>query len=414
MITTVVFDIGKVLIGFDWDSYVRELFDEETSRRVTNALFGGSVWKELDRAVMSVEEIVSRFHEAEPEYVREIDEAFGRVGECVERRGWAIPLIDSIRERGYRVLFLSNMSEHVMGSNPDAYDFVGHMDGGIWSCHVHRIKPDPEIYRMLLDRYGLTAEECIFIDDTPENIAAAKRLGMKGIRFSDPDQLAADLNQALAKDAGHDRISVLCYGDSNTYGFDPYTSGRYPRDKRWTTVLGEMLGPGYEVIPEGLNGRTTAYDRPGAAWKNGASSFVACMGTHKPVDWLIIMLGTNDCNEDLGLSAEDIAAGMEKLVSMAEEETPGLQGCVPQIVVAAPAAIREDYKDSPFAHELSPDSIRKSKEIGPLYEEVAKRHGCLFVNATDGAEVSDDCEHLSPKGHEQLAGMLCRVIKERK
>ena len=123
MITTVVFDIGKVLIGFDWDRYVRELFDEETAHHVTRALFGGSVWKELDRAVMSVDEIVGRFHEAEPDYVKEIDEAFGRVGECVARRGWAIPMIDSIRERGYRVLFLSNMSEHVMASNPEAYDF---------------------------------------------------------------------------------------------------------------------------------------------------------------------------------------------------------------------------------------------------------------------------------------------------
>lgn len=410
MITTVVFDIGMVLIGFDWERYMRELFDEETAVRVTRAMFGGSAWKELDRAVLSEEEVLSRFYESEPEYKKEIDEAFERVGECVARRGWVIPFIDSLKERGYRVLYLSNMSEHVLGSNPEAYDFVSRMDGGIWSCRAHLIKPDPGIYRLLLEEYGLAAEECVFIDDTPANIRAAKRLGMKGIVYRDPDQLAADLGQALAKDAGHDRISVLCYGDSNTYAYDPETGGRYPHEKRWTSLLGEMLGGRYEVISEGLNGRTTAYDRPDAAWKNGASSFVACMGTHKPVDYLIIMLGTNDCNADLGLSAADIADGMETLVRLAGENAPALQGYVPQIIVASPAAIGEGYRDSPFADNLTSESVRKSKDIAPLYEEIARRHGCVFVDAEGAAEVSRDCEHLTEKGHRQLAELFRDAI----
>ena len=411
VIKTVVFDIGKVLIGFEWDAYVRRLFDEETARRVTRALFGGKYWKELDRAVMSEEEIVEHFHAIEPEYVKEIDEAFARVGECVERRDWVIPLIEAIKERGYKVLFLSNMSEHAIGSNPGAFDFTSHMDGGIYSCHVKMIKPDEGIYRKLFEKYGLAAEECLFIDDTAANVEAARRLGMKAILYKDPAQLKADLDQALTKDAAHDRLSVVCYGDSNTYGFDPHTGGRYPYEKRWTTLLGEKLGDRYEVIPEGLNGRTTAYDRPGAAWKNGISSFVACLGTHKPVDYLVIMLGTNDCNASLGLSAEDIAKGMENLVDLAEEKSPELQGYVPQIVVVAPPAIREDYENSPFASELSPESVQKSRDIAPLYKEIAERHGCLFVDATEGAEVSYDCEHLTEKGHEQLSEMIYDAIR---
>ena len=413
MITTVIFDIGKVLIGFDWDRYMRELFDEETAVRVTGAMFGGGDWKELDRAVLSEEEVLARFYDAEPGYIKEIDEAFERVGECIERREWAIPLIESIRRRGLRVLYLSNMSEHVMGSNPQAYDFTEHMDGGIWSCRVNRIKPDPEIYRMLLKEYGLSAEECIFIDDTPCNIAAAKRLGMKTILFCGREQMEADLDKALTKDRGHDRISVLCYGDSNTYGYDPETGGRYPYEKRWTSLLGEMLGDRYEVISEGLNGRTTAYNRSGALWKNGASSFVACLGTHKPVDILIIMLGTNDCNEELGLSADDIASGMETLVSLTEAEAPGLQGYVPQIIVAAPVPIGENYEASPFAAELDPASVMKSRELAPLYEKIAERHSVLFADAGERAEVSSyDCEHLTEEGHRQLAELLCEVISD--
>lgn len=411
MIKTVVFDIGKVLIGFDWDRYIKTLFDDETGAEVTQAMFGGSHWKELDRAVLSVDEILELFYGERPAYRDQITEAFERVGECVSRRDWAIPFIDSLKERGYQVLYLSNMSEHVMGSNPEAFDFTGHMDGGIFSCHVRQIKPDCGIFISLFEKYGLRPEECLFVDDQADNIAAAKKLGMKAIRFKNPEQLSADLDKALEKDKGHDVISVLCYGDSNTYGYDPDTSGRYPRDKRWTTRLGKLLGEAFEVIPEGLNGRTTAYDRPGAAWKNGAGSFTACLGTHKPLDYVVIMLGTNDCNEELGLSAEDIADGMETLVNICEEKSPELQGYVPQIIVTAPAPIAGDYKSSPFAGELTANSVQKSRDIAALYREIAGRHGCLFADAAGRAEVSSyDCEHLTENGHRQLAELLCGVI----
>ena len=410
MIDTVVFDIGKVLIGFDWDDYVRRLFDEETARRVTRAMFGGPHWKELDRALLSEEEILELFYEADPDCRSWIREAFDRIGECVMHRELAIPFIDSLKKRGYKVLFLSNMSEHVIASNPAAFDFISHMDGGIFSCHVNLIKPDAGIYEKLFEEYELDPAACLFIDDTPENIEAAKRLGMKTILYRDYDQLCADTDKALTKDIGHDRISVLCYGDSNTYGYDPYTWSRYPYEKRWTQVLAGRLGSRYEVIPEGLNGRTTAYDRPDAAWKNGASSLTACLGTHKPVDIIIIMLGTNDCNAALGLSAYDIAGGMETLVNIVEKETPALQGYVPQIIVTAPAAIRGDYMNSPFADKLTPESLQKSLDIGPLYKEIAERHGCLFADATTCIEVSPDCEHLTERGHEQLADLFFRTI----
>lgn len=412
MIKTVVFDIGKVLIGFEWNEYVHRLFDDETAEHVTRAMFGGSSWKELDRAVLSVEEIVDRFRAAEPDYTDEIDEAFGRIGECVTRRSWVIPFIESIKEKGYQVLFLSNMSEHVMNSNREAFDFVSRMDGGIFSCHVKAIKPGREIFDRLFERYGLDPRECIFIDDRRDNIAAAKKLGMKTIRFENYEKLCADLDKALTKDAGHDKISILCYGDSNTYGYDPETCGRYPFAQRWTSMLAEKLGSGCEVISEGLNGRTTAYDRPGAIWKNGLSSFAACLGTHKPVDAVVIMLGTNDCVAGLGLSAEDIAEGMEELVKAVEELSPELQGYVPQIVVAAPAAIGSGYRNSPFAAELNDGSVQKSRDICMLYKEIAERHECLFVDAGCGGEMpSYDCMHLTPEGHRQLAEVMAEALK---
>ena len=413
MIRNIVFDIGVVLIGFEPFGWLRSMFDDKTADRIAHAVYGTGYWAELDKAILSEEEILELFISEAPDLRAEIMEAYDRVGECVRKRSWPVPLIDSLREKGYGVYFLSNMSEHVINSNPEAFAFTEHMDGGIWSCHVHAIKPDPVIYRALFDRYGLVPEECLFIDDVPENIAMARKLGMKGIVFQDYGHFMADLEKALTKDASHDRISVLCYGDSNTYGYDPRTGGRYPYEKRWTTILGSMLGDRYEVIPEGLNGRTTAYDRPGAAWKNGISSFIACLGTHKPVDYIIIMLGTNDCNAALDLSAGQIAGGMETLVRIVEEESPGLQGYVPEIIVAAPPAIRGNLEESPFACELTPESLQKSADIGPLYGDVAKRHMARFADATGGIEVSFDCEHLTEEGHRQIAGLFYDIISAR-
>ena len=413
MIRNIVFDIGNVLIGFYPMKYLRSLFSEEKAVRIAEAVFGSGYWQELDIANLSVDEILELFYSGAPDLHSEIKEAFYRIGECITRLDWPVPLIDSLKKKGYNVYFLSNMSEHVKASNTAAFDFVSHMDGGIWSCDVHEIKPDANIYKILFEKYGLIPEECIFIDDHKENIDIGKKFGMKGIVFRDHDQLMADLDKALTKDATHDSISVLCYGDSNTYGYDPYTCGRYPYEKRWTTLLGEMLGSRYEVISEGLNGRTTAYDRPGAAWKNGASNLIACLGTHKPVDYVIIMLGTNDCDKELGLSAGDIADGMETLVKIVEDETPALQGYVPEIIVAAPAAIQGDIEQSPFADKLTPESVQKSADIGPLYRVIAERHGVRFADATSGVEVSPDCEHLTEKGHRQIAGLFFSTIGAR-
>lgn len=211
---------------------------------------------------------------------------------------------------------------------------------------------------------------------------------------------------------GKETINILCYGDSNTYGFNPNPySYRYPYDKRWTSILQEKLGSGYAVASEGMNGRTTAFDRPGEPWKNGKSGLVYSLATHKPVDILVIMLGTNDCNAQLGLTAEDIAAGMETLVSITEDMTPQTQGYVPRIIIIAPGAIRADYHGKPFEDELDDYSVRKSHEIAPLYASIAKKHGCGFIDATESAEVSElDCEHLSERGHRQLAELILSEI----
>lgn len=199
MIKNIVFDIGNVLIGFEWEDYILSLFDKETAYKVSKAMFFTGYWTELDKADLSVEEIVELFHSAEPGYEAEIDEAFNRVGECVAKMDWVIPFIDTLRDKGYHVYYLSNMSEHVISSNPEAFGFVDHMDGGIYSCHVNAIKPGEEIYHRLFEKYDLVPEECVFIDDHEENIQAGAKLGMKGIVFTSAEQIKEDLEAMLAQ-----------------------------------------------------------------------------------------------------------------------------------------------------------------------------------------------------------------------
>ena len=411
MIKNIIFDIGKVLLGFDWDEYANSIFDPETADAVTKALWHTGYWSELDRGVLSEEEILQLFYDAAPEYKTEIDKAYNEVGLCVRRRDWAIPMVDSLRDRGYKVYYLSNLSEHIMDVGRHALDFTEHMDGGIFSCHVKSIKPDPAIYLKLIEKYDLIPGECLFIDDHEDNIAVGRALGMKGIIFENQQQLETDLEQALTKDTGHNEITVLCYGDSNTYGYDPSTGSRYPYDKRWTTILQERLGDGYEVVNEGLNGRTTAYDRPGADWKNGIRTLISSMGTHKPIDILIIMLGTNDCIAGIDLDADDITEGMRNLIHAAKITSPELQGYVPEIIIVTPAALRLGAEYSFF--EEDPESARMSHELAARYERLAAEELTRHVNAAESADVSVlDGVHLSEEGHAQLAELIYEAITE--
>ena len=97
--------------------------------------------------------------------------------------------------------------------------------------------------------------------------------------------------------------TVVCFGDSNTWGYMPSGEGRYPFEKRWTTIVQRELGDNYFVIPEGLNGRTTVFEDPVEGDKSGLSHLSTILETHKPMDLIVILLGTNDLKNRFGLNA---------------------------------------------------------------------------------------------------------------
>ena len=210
-----------------------------------------------------------------------------------------------------------------------------------------------------------------------------------------------------------DKITIICYGDSNTFGHDPAGGGRYRADKLWTSILETMLPAGSRVINCGMNGRTTAFDRDGSPAQNGLKSLESVLRECPPSDIIIFMLGTNDTSKLLRLSAEDIALGMEKLVLKAGEYCEKDLGYSPKMMIVCPPAIREDISSSPFRFMIDGESVRLSRSLAPEYEKTAGKLGCMFLDATDLDGVSErDSMHLTEEGHRLLVQMIFSVLQE--
>ncbi len=209
--------------------------------------------------------------------------------------------------------------------------------------------------------------------------------------------------------------TILCYGDSNTYGYNPRNGCRYPKNIRWTGVLQELLGDEFLVIEEGCNGRTTVFDDPVDPWKNGLSYLKPCLNTHKPVDMVILMLGSNDLKNMYHASIEMIAEGANRLIQEIQEYADSKQAFRPEILLVAPPVIGEEITSSIFAERFDETAITRSRAFAEYYEKVARKNGCIFFDASKVAESSKlDCLHLMPEAHKKLALGLFEVIKQQK
>lgn len=184
MIQNVIFDIGNVLMDFRWMDYMHSLFgeDEETIAAVNQAIWRHGTWVSMDEgadAATAIEKAVSLV----PAREADIRRAFAHAGQAMHRQDYAIPWIQELKRRGKNVFYLSNYSAFSIKANRDVLDFLPYMDGGIFSYQVKVVKPNPEIYRLLCEKYNLNPEECLFTDDMPDNIAAAKKYGFHAVLF---------------------------------------------------------------------------------------------------------------------------------------------------------------------------------------------------------------------------------------
>lgn len=194
MIRHVIFDIGNVLTDFRWKEFLQDKgFDEAMIGRIARASVMSPFWAEFDRGEMDPEKLMQEFIRLDPEIEGELRRAYDNIQGMVAKRDYAIPWIKELKANGYGVYYLSNFSYKACVDCLDALDFIPYTDGGILSYQDRVIKPGEEIYRLLLSRYGLKAEECVFLDDTPANIETAVRLGFEGIVFRTREQAQEEL-----------------------------------------------------------------------------------------------------------------------------------------------------------------------------------------------------------------------------
>lgn len=198
MIKNIIFDIGKVLVDYEPNKVSEYLgFDEKTMAEINKAMFGNELWKEFDRSALSDEKLLTAFIANNPKYENEIKLAFENVGEAIEVFNYADSWLCELKERGYKLYVLSNYAKKTYEKTYEKLKFLHFFDGKVFSFDCKYIKPEEDIYQELLNRYGLEAGECVFIDDRPENIDAAEKIGIKGIVFDSYDNASKELDKLL-------------------------------------------------------------------------------------------------------------------------------------------------------------------------------------------------------------------------
>jgi lysophospholipase L1-like esterase len=208
-----------------------------------------------------------------------------------------------------------------------------------------------------------------------------------------------------------DLPTVVCYGDSNTHGAIGSTGLRHPREVRWPGVLAAALVGRAHVVEEGLNGRTTTWEDPFVAGRNGRTYLLPCLASHAPVAVLVIMLGTNDLKAIHRLGAAEIASGARSLVDLARASGSGPGGGPPAVVLVAPAPLGAPT----VASELwGLGAAREtSARLALLYREAATQSGAAFLDAgTIVATDPGDGVHLDAAAHAMLGRAIASVVGE--
>lgn len=203
--------------------------------------------------------------------------------------------------------------------------------------------------------------------------------------------------------------NILCFGDSNTWGWDPARKQRFSSEVRWAGVLREELGDEFNVIEEGLNGRTTVWHDPLEEHRNGKEYLIPCLDTHRPLDLVVLLLGTNDLKLRFSVSALDIGEGVQILADIILASNSGLNEAPPPLLIMVPPPI---YEIGEYA-EMFLGGEKKSKRLAEHYRRVAEERNCHFLDTSEVISSSRiDGIHFEAEAHRALGSRVADIIKK--
>jgi len=208
-------------------------------------------------------------------------------------------------------------------------------------------------------------------------------------------------------------MRILCIGDSNTWGYNPENGQRFA--KRWTRVLAELM-PENEIIEEGMNGRTLLSVDPFMKERCGITGLKILLMSHKPIDLVVIMLGTNELKTFYECSAEYIAGGVEEFIKVIQDEELWQRFHVPKILVVSPVTIRDELiENGAIFGEFNKKSVMESKRMAEAIKSVCEKYDVDYMDAAEFAEASlTDYVHLDEKNHAKLAHAIKEKIENTK
>lgn len=203
---------------------------------------------------------------------------------------------------------------------------------------------------------------------------------------------------------------ILCFGDSNTWGYNGENGERFPWGVRWTGLLQEKFAENrtdVRIIEEGLVGRTTVFEDPLRDGRKGTALFPTILETHAPVDVIVLMLGTNDCKTIFKASAKVIGAGIVRLLEQAKRLAPEAE-----ILLVSPIELGADVWREEFDPEFSLSSVAVSKALASEYADIAGKYGCTYLDAASVAVPgAADQEHMDAASHGRLAEAIYEKVK---
>ena len=203
--------------------------------------------------------------------------------------------------------------------------------------------------------------------------------------------------------------NILCFGDSNTWGYTPGTAVRYAQDVRYTGVMQAALGSDYRILEDGLNARTTVYEDPWSPWRLGKEALPIALVAQKPLDLLVLMLGTNDLMHSH--KAWEASRGCITLSRMVMNGALHFNAHTPRLLLVSPIHIGREIAETDQS-PLSVSGYEESLKFAPLYEQAAARIGIDFLDAAKYAEPSPvDNEHMDAEGHAALAAAIADKLK---